>query len=96
MDEVNESIRRIIIDLLNLDNIEIEVCGMWIWVSGMTYEHRDRLRSLGLKWANRKQKWYYAGIPARQNGQEFTMQDIRDLHGSKMIKSYAGMEALND
>lgn len=36
-----------------------EVCGSWLWVSGNTIDHKETLKSLGLRYSPNKQRWYY-------------------------------------
>lgn len=49
----DEMLRAIINAIVNL-NIEIEICGSWIWVSGNTYSCKDELKSNGFHWASKK------------------------------------------
>ena len=39
---------------MNLWNgLEIEICGLWMWVGGETKKHKDALKDAGYKWAIR-------------------------------------------
>ena len=49
----DEMLRAVINAIINL-NIEIEICGSWIWVSGSTYSYKDDLKSNGFHWASKK------------------------------------------
>ena len=40
------------------EGIEIEVCGSWVWVSGDTKPHKERLKALGFCWHSKKHCWY--------------------------------------
>ena len=47
----------LIIKLLNLDGVNVELCGSWIWLTGNTKEHRDAIKALHFKWSSNKAAW---------------------------------------
>lgn len=55
--ETPQDFIRIVTELFKLDGISAELCGRWIWVSGETRKHKDRLKELGCKWSKNKQMW---------------------------------------
>lgn len=67
------------------DKIEVELCGKWLWVDGETKPVKEELKKLGLRWASKKEKWYFAGTPAHSWGKT-DMEQIRNLHGSEIIR----------
>ncbi|MBQ9674224.1 MAG: DnaJ domain-containing protein [Ruminococcus sp.] len=70
--------------LITLVGVEVEICGKWIWVSGDTKPHRETLKQLKFKWAHKKQAWYYHAEPYRKKSHvDFTLDEIRDMFGSK-------------
>ena len=83
---VAEVIRVAIEKIITLDRIEIEVCGLWVWVSGDTRPVKDILKSAGFRWARRKKMWYFAGVPARNKGRTLSMSKIRSIHGSQKVR----------
>ena len=84
--EINKDYMDIINDLINLDGIEIEICGSWIWITGDTYPHREALKSLHFKCSKDKTAWYLA-VSKAANRKKMTLDEIRNLHGSKTIAS---------
>lgn len=82
----DEQIRDIINIIINLD-INIEICGSWIWVSGNTYGCKSDLKANGFQWASKKKMWYWHDPEeqARSNGKT-SMDDIRSKYGSETIK----------
>lgn len=54
----DEMLRAVINAIINL-NIEIEICGSWVWVSGSTYSCKDDLKSNGFQWASKKKMWFW-------------------------------------
>ena len=72
----------IINELLTLIGIHIEVIGCFLWVSGNTKPHKNKLKALGLKWHSKKECWYLSPERYRRCGnQEYSMDYIRDLYG---------------
>lgn len=70
--------------LITLYGVEVEICGSWIWVSGNTKAHREVLKQLKFKWANKKQAWYYHSEPYRKRSKrELTLDEIREMFGSQ-------------
>jgi len=41
---------KIVKELISLE-LNLEICGSWLWVSGNTYNHSDKLKELGLKFS---------------------------------------------
>lgn len=72
--------------LFSLDGLEIELCGSWLWISGNTRTYKEQLKEWGCKWSNNKKAWYwYSGEYHRQSKKRFSMDEIRDMHGSEKI-----------
>lgn len=70
--------------LTSLNDIEVEICGSWIWVSGNTREHKEVLKNLKFRYAHKKQAWYYHTEPYRKKSKrELTLDEIRDMFGSQ-------------
>lgn len=86
--ETPNEFREIIERLITLDGIQIELCGSWLWITGNTLLHKDVLRELRFKWSKSKCAWYYHSDGYRKHtGRSYTLDEIRDLHGSETIKS---------
>ena len=70
--------------LTRLIDIEVEICGTWIWVSGNTKPHKKVLKELKFRYAHKKQAWYYHTEPYRKRSKrELTLDEIRDMFGSE-------------
>ena len=67
----------------HLPGIKAEICGTWVWVTGSTKPVKDSLKAMGFHWAPRKRAWYWhAGKYRRRHRTEFSMNEIRFMHGS--------------
>ena len=85
MDAVSEVLREKIEAALNLaPDLEVELCGLWVWVTGNTKPHAAELgkNGLGFKWAPEKEAWYFPGVPSF-NRKRRTLDEIRNMHGSQ-------------
>jgi hypothetical protein len=62
---VDERIPEAIEKIVTLEGLEIEICGLWVWVGGTTRPHKQELKAAGYSWAPQKEKWYFAGVRRR-------------------------------
>lgn len=85
--ETAEEYRAVILSIINLEGIEIEMCGSWLWVSGNTYFHKEALKRAGFCWSAKKKLWYWR--PESQscagNRKSHSMGYIRLRYGSAKI-----------
>ncbi|OUB81196.1 hypothetical protein [Bacillus wiedmannii] len=76
-----------IIDELIKYEIEIEIIGTWIWITGNTYTLKSELKELGFKWASKKKAWYwYEGEYKKFHKKDFSLDEIRSMHEVTKIK----------
>lgn len=90
--ETMEKFRDIIDELLSYNDIIIEVCGNWIWISGNTKPIKEEIKALGCFWARKKKMWYYRPQDYKKlRGKKSTlsMEEIRGKYGSKIFQSKA-------
>jgi hypothetical protein len=73
-------------DLRELSGLEVVRCGSWLWVSGNTREHKDRLKEMGLRWAPKKGKWYFAGTP-RRGRKQMSWDYITEKYGEEILQA---------
>lgn len=79
--------KAIIESLLRFD-IEIEICGVWLWLGGNTYAIKESLKELGFKWSSDKKKWYWCAYvdQLKKRKPTKTMEQIRNTYGSKKLQ----------
>ena len=84
--EMPEQYRNIILNIMELEGIEIELVGSWIWISGNTKDHKDTLKSNGCLWASKKLMWYWRPEEYKTYSKKTKdMNDIRNKYGSEKI-----------
>ena len=86
-EDLRESLKNfptLIKELLTLE-VELEMCGSWLWVSGNTYAHKDKLKELGLRYSPNKQMWYFRpNSEASHSSSPMDMSWIRGKYGSDL------------
>ncbi|MGX5742718.1 J domain-containing protein [Bacillus toyonensis] len=76
-----------IIDSISKYNIDIEIIGTWIWVTGNTYPIRKELGNLKFVFSAKKKAWYFhEGEYKRHHKKNFTLDEIREMHGAQKVK----------
>jgi curved DNA-binding protein CbpA len=84
---VNDGFREIIFKIASIKGIIVELCGSWIWVTGETKPAKELLKSAGFRWSQPKKAWYWHTDGwVKQSRRHFSMEDIREMHGSILIK----------
>lgn len=86
--ETPDEFKNIINALINLEGINIELCGSWLWITGNTKEHKEVLKGLHFRWSKSKCAWYYHTADYKKSSKKtYSLDEIRDLYGSETIKS---------
>lgn len=76
-------------ELKMMHGVIIEVCGYWIWLTGDTYSHHEKIKALGFKFSGAKKAWYWSPTinqSAYRRGCK-SMKGIRTQYGSSIIKT---------
>lgn len=83
LDQVEGILKEKIEFALNLDGVEVELMGLWVWISGNTKAHKEAIKANGgWKWSPTKSTWYFAGVPSF-NRKPQSLDSIRDTYGSQ-------------
>lgn len=56
-EEANQFDFSFISELKTMCGVIIEVCGYWIWLTGDTYSHHEKIKALGFKFSGAKKAW---------------------------------------
>jgi len=80
---IDEILQDIFNKIKHLANIESEVCGSWLWVSGQTWRYKKQLKDHGFRWAPKKHQWYWRPAGYRKRTKRvLSMPEIREMFGS--------------
>lgn len=86
--EKDVHMREVIKNLVRFQDIKIEICGIWLWISGPgTFKHKKELKELGLHYASQKKMWYIHFDSYYKFGNKSAdMNYIRNRYGSSIIQ----------
>ena len=59
--EIEKALMDKIIELLslNMENVEIDLIGTWIWITGDTKPVKDKIKQAGCTWHSKRGCWYF-------------------------------------
>lgn len=81
-------IREMIVKLSWFQGLVIELCGVWLWVTGDTKRYKEELKKLGLHYAPQKKCWYIHWDEFVKHGtKSSSMSHIRTKYGSTIINA---------
>lgn len=70
-----------------LPEVEVEIIGNWLWVTGNTLANKEKLKAGGFKYSKKKKAWYYHEQGFwKKSKKSYTVEELRDLFGSDKIK----------
>ena len=80
--------------LIKLEGLEIELLGVWIWVTGNTKEHKKELGKdgIGCRWSKDKNAWYWRSSEHsfyRKSQPKKSLDELRSGFKSRKAKSLA-------
>ena len=76
-------------ELDTIPDLETELCGSWVWVTGNTIKHKEMLKARGLFFSSKNKAWYFKGSPSRNRGKRWSLDEIRNFHGSRKVDDVA-------
>ena len=83
--DLDKAIREAIERIINLD-VDIEVCGSWVWVSGNTYPVKEQLKAAGYTFIKKRVKWaWHEEGYKKRTGKDISFDEIRNRYGSETI-----------
>lgn len=92
--EFDKAFREILAKIIDL-NVDIEVIGTWIWISGNTYAVKETLKRLGFRWISTRKSWAWHEEPyQKHHGKQKSMDELRNFYGSKVVKNSISYESL--
>lgn len=81
--------------LIHMQGVEVDLVGSWIWAYGETKAHKDELKALGMRWNNKRGKWYKA--PTNERKKRHTMsklsyEELCDKYGAENFRNRASQQ----
>lgn len=85
--ETPEEFKHIMEVLLTLEGVTVSLIGSFIWLSGLTYPHKETIKKLGFKWSSGKRQWYYTKDNRRRTGSNISMDKIKERYGCETFEA---------
>lgn len=89
--KVSEEMQNKINDIVcffSITNLQVEIIGGWLWVTGNTYPVKKDLKENGFKFSKNKIAWYWHPEGYRKRSKkQFGIDDIRTMFGSEEVNS---------
>lgn len=83
----SEAYQNAINAISHLENIDIELVGAWVWVTGDTRPVKDTLKGAGFMFAPKKVAWYFRTAEFKSRRKSgLDLDAIRSKYGSESIK----------
>lgn len=74
--------------IIHLEDVNIELVGFWIWVTGNTYPVKAILKDAGFFFASKKLAWYFrTGEYQVSSRGEKSLDEIRSKYGTEVLKA---------
>jgi DnaJ-class molecular chaperone len=81
--ETVDQFKDLITELMRMDEITIEIIGCFVWVTGNTKPHKERLKALKFQWHSKKIAWYLKPEEYRKRSRkEYELDEIREMYGT--------------
>jgi hypothetical protein len=79
-----EEMETAFLSIWKLEGIVIEICGVWIWLTGETYPHKNVLKSSGCLFSGKKKAWYWRTKQKKSyySRGKYSLDQIRSRYGS--------------
>lgn len=69
-----------------MNGLEIEICGQWLWITGNTKEHKEKLKECKFMWSKNKGAWYWRAEGKRSYCRNpLSLDLIRYKYGSLQV-----------
>lgn len=69
-----------------MKDVDIEIIGSFVWLSGNTKEYKEEIKSLGFRYSPKKYSWYKAPDDYKKRSRKnYDMNTIRKMYGSEKV-----------
>lgn len=72
--------------------IELVIRGFWLWLEGDTKPHKETIKTFAssdgqkFHYSPNKFCWYFAAVPSKNRGKQFSFEEIEELYGKDVIR----------
>ena len=95
--ETADSFKELIDQLMKMENIIIEVIGCFVWVTGDTKPHKEKLKALNFRWHTKKIAWYLKPEDYKKRSRkDYALDEIRSMYGTSGQVNSKGITKLDE
>lgn len=95
--ETAEQFKDLLNELMKMDEIEIEIIGCFVWVTGNTKQYKEKLKELKFQWHSKKLAWYLKPENYRcKSRKSYEFEEIRQMYGTSGKTHSKGTDKLED
>ena len=95
--ETADQFKDLINELMKMDDIEIEIIGCFVWVTGNTRAYKDKLKELKFQWHSKKTAWFLKPENYRcKSRKNYEFDEIREMYGTSGKSHSKGTDKLED
>ena len=81
--ETPEYFKKIIDELMRMDDVIIEIIGCFIWLTGNTRQYKDQIKALKFQWHSKKIAWYLKPDDYKKRShKDYNLEEIRNMYGT--------------
>ena len=81
--ETPEYFKKIIDELMRMDDVIIEIIGCFIWLTGNTRQYKDQIKALKFQWHSKKIAWYLKPDDYKKRShKDYDLEEIRNMYGT--------------
>ena len=84
-EEVAQKIQELI--ALRMENVQIWLIGTWVWVEGNTYQYKNQIKQLGLRWHSKRKMWYFRKAQYKRSYSKKSFDELKDMYGAQKVKN---------
>lgn len=72
---------------LHMQNIDIALIGVWIWITGETKQYKEQLKELRCKWHSKRKCWYFNNGKKSRYNRKGSLNDLANKYGYKSFEN---------
>ena len=88
---MDEEIAAMAMKVLRLKkDLQVELCGVWLWITGNTYAAKVELKYFGCRFSGPKKAWYWRreeDAEKKWHKKGISLEEIRSKYGSVVLTS---------
>ena len=86
--ETPEEFQEIIEKVIHMQDVNIDIIGTWIWLSGNTKVYKEQIKELNFRWSNNKLAWYYhTGSFRKKSKNHYNLDELKEMFDSKKVEN---------